>query len=164
MTSAFRMIVGVDGSDAGQRALNWAIADADRRNRAGQPATVTAVTAWQYAMLDESAAKAVWFQDEVVTAHQFQAAAIEVAARDYPTAIVERAVVQGDPVFALVKAASGADLLVLGSHGHGRLFTAVLGSCAQGCIRDVACPVVILPAARHASTNTAESVPAEMVG
>src|SRR5436190_531591 len=34
---------------------------------------------------------------------------------------------------------------VLGSHGHGRLFHAVLGSVVEQCIRAGVCPVVVVP-------------------
>ena len=106
--STYRIVVGVDGSDGGQRALRWAVHEAAARN-----GSVQVVTAWA------------------------------PAASDAPPAATE--VVRGRAVDALTAAARDADLLVLGSHGHGRLHHAALGSVSDACVRKSACPVVILP-------------------
>jgi nucleotide-binding universal stress UspA family protein len=44
----------------------------------------------------------------------------------------------------LVNAAKGADLLVVGSRGHGGLAEALLGSVGQYCAHHATCPVVIV--------------------
>jgi nucleotide-binding universal stress UspA family protein len=54
-------------------------------------------------------------------------------------------VLLGNPGHKLASAARGADLLVVGSHGHGRLLHAVLGSISEACIRHAPCPVVVTP-------------------
>jgi nucleotide-binding universal stress UspA family protein len=54
-------------------------------------------------------------------------------------------VVQGSPPEVLCAASRDAQLLVLGSHGHGQLFEAVLGSVSQYCVRHASCPVVVIP-------------------
>jgi nucleotide-binding universal stress UspA family protein len=70
-------------------------------------------------------------------------------------------VVEGMPAAVLCRAATGADLLVLGSHGHGRLLHTVLGSVAEECIRNAPCPVVVIPVDRQAPVRTAEpAIPA----
>jgi nucleotide-binding universal stress UspA family protein len=63
----------------------------------------------------------------------------------YPTVAIAAETVQAGPAAALTRAARDADLLVLGSHGHGRLHHAVVGSVAEECIRAAACPVVVVP-------------------
>ena len=60
---------------------------------------------------------------------------------------LETVVVEGDAPTVLVDLAANADLLVLGSRGHGRIAGAVLGSVAQRCVHGAPCPVVIVPAA-----------------
>jgi nucleotide-binding universal stress UspA family protein len=44
----------------------------------------------------------------------------------------------------LVDAAEGAELLVVGSRGHGGLAEALLGSVGQYCVHHAPCPVVIM--------------------
>lgn len=53
--------------------------------------------------------------------------------------------IEGAPARVLTRAGRDADLLVLGSHGHGRLHHAVLGSVAHECIRLAQRPVLIVP-------------------
>lgn len=48
-----------------------------------------------------------------------------------------------------------ADLLVVGTHGHGGLASAVLGSVARGLLHEATCPVLAVPPVR-----TREPVPA----
>jgi nucleotide-binding universal stress UspA family protein len=47
----------------------------------------------------------------------------------------------------LSEAADGpVDLIVMGSHGHGALYRALLGSVSEGVVRGARCPVTIVPA------------------
>lgn len=39
-----------------------------------------------------------------------------------------------------------AELIVIGSHGHGNLYRALLGSVSQGIVREAPCPVLIVSA------------------
>lgn len=68
---------------------------------------------------------------------------------------LETVVVEGDVPTGLVDLAADADLLALGSRGHGRIAGAVLGSVAKQCVHGAPCPVVIVPAAGRppAATN-----------
>jgi nucleotide-binding universal stress UspA family protein len=52
-----------------------------------------------------------------------------------------------------------ADLIVVGSHGHGALYEFLVGTTTQGILRDAACPVLIIPAvkARAAHRRAAHS-------
>ena len=53
-------------------------------------------------------------------------------------------VVRGNPAQALLDAARGADLLVVGNRGHGGFAAALLGSVAQHCVYHAGCPVVVI--------------------
>lgn len=41
-----------------------------------------------------------------------------------------------------------ADLIVIGSHGHGALFNLLVGSVAEGVLRRAECPVLVVPSRR----------------
>jgi nucleotide-binding universal stress UspA family protein len=60
--------------------------------------------------------------------------------------------IQGSTVETILERAEklDADLIVLGSHGHGALYRALLGSISEGVVRKSACPVLIVPAGREA--------------
>ncbi|MCX7819768.1 MAG: universal stress protein [Kiritimatiellae bacterium] len=75
--------------------------------------------------------------------------AIEESLRD-ETPAVSALVVQGDPVQKILAAAQefGADLLVMGSHGHGALYDLLVGSVASGVLKHARCPVLVVPSRR----------------
>jgi Universal stress protein family len=52
---------------------------------------------------------------------------------------------------------------VIGSHGHGHMFEAVLGSVARYCVHNASCPVVVIPA-RLAEPAAAAVVTDEQAG
>ncbi|HET7566533.1 MAG TPA: universal stress protein [Gaiellaceae bacterium] len=57
----------------------------------------------------------------------------------------------GSDVAALVAKAAdavGADLIVVGTHGHGAIAAAVLGSVARGLLHAASCPVLAVPPPR----------------
>lgn len=64
---------------------------------------------------------------------------------------VQTAVVEGHPLHSLLEYATkvDADLLVLGSHGHGILSSLLLGSVAEGCVRKAKIPALIVPAKKE---------------
>ncbi len=53
-------------------------------------------------------------------------------------------VINGHPAEVLLKAAAGADLLVVGSRGHGAFADALLGSVGQYCVHHAHCPVLVM--------------------
>ena len=133
----YRIVVGVDGSEGGRRALSWAVAEAARRG-----GTVQAVTAWLWTQPDLGADLGA---EHETAARQALDEAIAAARRGHPDVAVAAETAAGFAAEVLTRAAADADLLVLGSHGHSRLFHAVLGSVAEECIRAAVCPVVVVP-------------------
>lgn len=55
--------------------------------------------------------------------------------------------VQGPTVETILREARdlAAGAIVIGSHGHGAMFDALVGSVAQGVLRHAPCPVVVVP-------------------
>ncbi len=58
--------------------------------------------------------------------------------------------VQGPIVEKIIEQAAehGADLIVMGSHGHGALYELLVGSITQGVLKNAVCPVLVVPAHR----------------
>lgn len=60
--------------------------------------------------------------------------------------------IQGPTVEKILSEADrqGADMIVLGSHGHGALHNLLTGSVAGGVLKSAPCPVLVVPAAKRA--------------
>lgn len=147
---AGRIVVGVDGSELGQAALEWAAEEARRRD-----AKLVVVHAWTFVPpapiaepgmlpipagdlaadleLERNAAEAVL--DEAIERVDTQG--IEV----------ERRLVEDSAGEALVQEAAGADLLVVGSHGYGAIAGVLLGSVSRYVEKHAPCEVKIVRAA-----------------
>ena len=138
MSKDYRIVVGVDGSDDGQRALRWAVHEAARRG-----GTVQAVTAFTFDGVDGS--NLTYRQRQHEVAERVLGEQVVAALADNPRVAVTTRVVFGSAAEVLLDSAHNADLLVLGSHGHGRLYHAVLGSVTEACVRGGICPVVVVP-------------------
>ncbi|MFD0330829.1 universal stress protein [Streptacidiphilus monticola] len=52
--------------------------------------------------------------------------------------------VHGNAAGALLDAAEGAELLVVGNRGHGGFARALLGSVSQHCTQQATCPVLVV--------------------
>jgi nucleotide-binding universal stress UspA family protein len=134
---AGRIVVGLDGSAGSSRALKFAVAEARVRCCA-----VDAVLAWHMpAMLD-----AAGIPDDFDPQGWAQAtleATVAAVASDGVT--VDARAVRGQPASVLLDAAKNADLLVVGSRGHGGFVGALLGSVSQHCVAHATCPVVVVP-------------------
>ncbi|ONI84755.1 hypothetical protein ALI22I_30085 [Saccharothrix sp. ALI-22-I] len=62
----------------------------------------------------------------------------------YPDVLVDRCVVHDRPVPALLRFAEHAQLLVVGTRGHGALTGALLGSTSQALVHHSPCPVAVV--------------------
>lgn len=152
MESNRLIVVGVDGSDGGRRALDWAAEEAKARG-----GTVQAVVAWRWDGIEAGPTTATNPTDERQHAVDVLDQAIQgLIARQGPGHPVAGEVVEGRPADVLTAAARTADLLVLGSHGHSRLRHTVLGSVSEECVRKASCPVVVVPVPVPAARTSAE--------
>jgi nucleotide-binding universal stress UspA family protein len=77
--------------------------------------------------------------------HQLQEQADALRARGIEATALH---VQGPTVEKILSEAGklGAELIVVGSHGRGALYRALLGSVSEGVLRGARCPVHIVPA------------------
>lgn len=132
-----RIVVGVDGSPSSKAALAWAIGQAKLTG-----AVVEAITAWDYPATYGYAAAVVDVDWEGLAAQVLRDAIAEVAP-DTAAAIRQR-VSEGNAAQVLLDASAGADLLVVGSRGHGGFVEALLGSVSQHMVHHAACPVVVV--------------------
>ena len=138
-----RIVVGIDGSENSRAALRWAIDEASLRD-----ATLEAVLVWheQYYGGTLAAPVPVDF-GALETSYQADLATI-VSGADAPglqSPIVET-VRRGSTSGELLAAAEDADLLVVGSRGHGGFLGLLLGSVSHQVAAHAPCPVVIVPA------------------
>ena len=136
---AGRIVVGVDGSVPSKAALGWAIRQAKFTG-----AVVEAVIAWHHPARYGYPVAVPDDTDYSELAAKVVADAIaEVAGPAGPVEIRPK-VAEGNPAAALLAASAGAELLVLGSRGHGGFVEALLGSVSQHCVHHANCPVVII--------------------
>ena len=140
------IVCGADGSAASQRALEWAIDEAVRGG-----CSLRVVTAWSWDGVEDLGA-AYSASDALNRAAAIQKDAVDSAmASVEKTTDVERLLPRGTPSQALCEAATDAELLVIGSHGHGQVHDKIIGSTSQRVIYHASCPVVVLPDPRHAA-------------
>ena len=144
---AYRVVVGVDGTEAGGRALRWAV-----REAAAHCGVVTAVAAWNAEDFDRPTDADL--DAERLRALRLLRAAVREAHDTEPAVPVHSVAEYGRPGPVLLESARGADLLVLGSHGYARLFPAAHGTTAGECVGVASCPVVVLPELRPAGVAT----------
>jgi nucleotide-binding universal stress UspA family protein len=138
------IIVGVDGSEGSRLALRWAVAEAQRSGGA-----VKAVTAWYWQGLEGDMLAVTNPREQEQHAERISVREVEAVVAEFGSETpIAREVVEGVPVRVLIDASRQARMLVLGSHGHGRLHRAVLGSVSDECARQARCPVVIIPTPR----------------
>jgi nucleotide-binding universal stress UspA family protein len=131
-----RIVVGVDGSDASVDAIRWAHRQAQLTG-----GVLETVACWhvpdEYAEL--VADKIDW---EARAASMLDDALGAVAGGS--AVQITRTLAQGHPAKALTEASEGADLLVVGSRGHGGFAGMLLGSVSVHVSAHAHCPVVVV--------------------
>jgi nucleotide-binding universal stress UspA family protein len=146
-----KIVVGVDGSESAQQALEWAAAEAKLRG-----ADLIVVHTWQqpaavlmspYApVLADTAAleEGAW---RTLTGSVAAASLTEMAGQ------VQQVVVQGPAAPALIEAARDSSLLVVGSRGRGGFAGLLLGSVSQQVAHEATVPIVIIPRVARATNG-----------
>jgi nucleotide-binding universal stress UspA family protein len=138
------VVVGVDGSENGWRALEWAAGEARVRG-----ATLRVVCAFEDPVATVGLGTAFGAGAPItVDPSLVEGAArdvVEEAARragDVPTELVARC---DRPADVLVEESAGASMLVVGTRGHKAMGNLLLGSVSNHVVHHARCPVVIVP-------------------
>jgi nucleotide-binding universal stress UspA family protein len=139
---ALDIVVGVDHSAVSIAALRWAAAEAAASGR-----RVVALRAWTFEpVYDLGAAIAATPQAAAEIQQRELDNAITRVMLDHPEVEIQPQLVEQSPAVALAEASKTAAMVVLGSHGRGRLLTMLVGSVTEHCLREASCPVVVIPA------------------
>jgi nucleotide-binding universal stress UspA family protein len=133
------IVVGVDGSEPSVRALHWAAQQAGLTG-----ASLEAVTTWQWPssygwgppLPDD-------YRPDQVAAAVLEELVAPVRAA-HPALDLRVRVVEGHPAQVLVEASRDADLLVVGSRGHGEFAGMLLGSVSEFLVTRSHCPVAVV--------------------
>ena len=132
------IVVGVDGTEVSQKALEWAVNEGKVRH-----ARVHVVHAWRFDPMTDLLPRDQIKEDSTELLER-EVAAVTGAPRSED---VSYSSVQGDAARVLHEVSQGADMLVLGSHQRSAVGEVLLGSVSRECVRHATCPVVVVPAA-----------------
>ncbi len=156
MTKMMKILIGYDGTKGADLAMS------DLR-RAGLPreaeALVMSVAEPSFVLSGPGALELIIARDTIIGLERARTLAEKAVVRirsDFPGWGVEEAVVSGSPPGALIEKADewGADLVVVGSHGHTMLGRFFLGSVSQTIVTQARCSVRV--ARIHPDKQTTE--------
>ena len=151
-TDRTTIVVGIDDSEQARAALRWAAEQARYRSarlrvvHAFQPHHLAGV--FGIAKLQPDA---VWRAD----ATRWLADVVrEEIGDDVSELELEAHAAQHGPAAAVLAAAAGAELIVVGSRGRGATGSALHGSVSSAVLRQARCPVVVVPSGTHEKPST----------
>ena len=139
-----KIVVGVDGSDASKSALRWALGEASAHG-----STVLVVNVWQFPMVafgdyHGTTVPMVETSDLKDLAERTLRDAVDEIVGDDRTVEVGSEVRTGHPAQELMEASKDADLLVVGSVGHGGFSGMLLGSVSNHLVHHATTPLVVV--------------------
>lgn len=143
-----RIVVGVDGSEASKDALRWAA-----RQAALTGSTLVVVAVWSYATMSYPTMSGyVPTVNDLDLEGDTRMLLQQTVKEVLDGAPVRMVVAQGHPAEVLARFSESADLLVVGSRGHGGFVGALLGSVSQHLVHTAHCPVLVI---RHPKATKA---------
>jgi len=134
-----RIVVGLDGSPSSIAALEWAASQAEATG-AGLEVLMTWEWPTSYGMTIAVPSE----YDPTRESERFLGDLLKPVREMHPRVSIESTVVEGHPAPVLVEASLGADLLVVGSRGHGEFAGMLLGSVSEHCVTNAHCPVLVM--------------------
>jgi nucleotide-binding universal stress UspA family protein len=136
------VVVGVDGSPTSEAALAFAFEESSLRNTSLTAVmTVTDFAADSAYVLSRLGID--WGQVEE-DERRLLAQRLAGWQEKYPDVVVNRIALRDRPVRALMRYGAEAQLLVVGSHGHGGFAGMLLGSTSQALVHHAPCPLAIV--------------------
>jgi nucleotide-binding universal stress UspA family protein len=131
-----RIIVGVDGSEASIEALRRAVGIAEKFG-----SRVDAICVWSYP-ISYAPLPAIYYPDRDAEqiVGQVATAVFGSSRPDWFTGITR----EGSAALVLIDESESADLLVVGSRGHGGFAGLLLGSVSAQCAEHSHCPVLVV--------------------
>jgi len=135
------VVVGIDGSENSHRAVRWALENVP------ESLPVKVISAWDTPVLygyDPMVPDSVAYEDAARKRLDSVCDALKGSGVDCER--LERVTVRGDPRTVLDRASESADLLVVGSHGHGGIIHLMMGSVAASLVHHPKCPLVVVRA------------------
>lgn len=135
------IVVGVDGSELSEHAIEFAATEAEKT---GQP--LIAITTWHLPtyMTHDFAVPAGMTDALRQGAEEALALSLAGVAERYGDLVIERRVEEGDPSHVLITAGRSAQLTVAGSRGRGGVRRLLLGSVSQSLLQHPPGPVAIV--------------------
>lgn len=136
------IVVGVDGSKASAKAIDFAFDQADSLH-----AQVVAVHAWTSPYLTyDGGGSMLQFDEEKIRdeSRLLVAESVAGAAADHPDVKWTTELAMGSAAEALLRRSASADLLVVGSRGRGGFSGLLLGSVSQSVLHHVHSPIAIV--------------------
>jgi nucleotide-binding universal stress UspA family protein len=133
-----RIVVGLDGSPSSLEALSWAARQADLTG-----STLDILMTWEW---PSSYGWAVPVPDDFDPESGVQKVldtAVAGVRAEHAGLGVDARLVNGHPAPSLIEASKGADLLVIGSRGHGEFVGMLIGSVGIHCAANAHCPVLV---------------------
>ncbi len=131
-----RVVVGLDGSDSSLAALYRGIRIATALN-----ASLETVTSWRY---PSGYAEVGTDYSPYSDAESIRADAVKATFAGAPPAWFSSVSREGDAARVLIEESKGAEMLIVGSRGHGGIVGLLLGSVSATCAEHAECPVLII--------------------
>jgi len=138
MNTEQTIVVGIDGSPYSREALRFAAEEAELRG-----GRLRVVCAWQVPISVQPAVGLTLVLDDDTAETLVRKELDQVFGSD-PGVPVEVIVQEGNAAPVLIHHSRDAELLVVGSRGHGGFVGLLLGSVGQQCAVHARCPVVIV--------------------
>jgi nucleotide-binding universal stress UspA family protein len=137
--STRRIVVGIDGSPSSLAALEWAARQAEFTGSA-----LEVMIVWQWPMSYGFAMPLASDFDPATEAGKVLDGAIADARKAHPEVEIRPSIIEGFPAQVLVEASKDAELVVVGSRGHGEFAGLLIGSVSEHCVTHAHCPVLVL--------------------